>query len=73
MSDLTLECEHCGSPMAVDPSLAGKRVRCPECEEVVEVPEEAEAESEPARPRMRKGTRRLGKGGTTLRDRKGTT
>jgi hypothetical protein len=79
VSEIAVECESCGAAMAADTSHVGKRVRCPQCKNVMTVraqdpePEALKAVVESSPPRRDRDPRKRRKGGTTLRDRRGTT
>jgi len=44
MSDVRFDCENCGNRLEIEEDLIGEQVRCPECDEAVEVPASADPE-----------------------------
>ncbi|WP_315853850.1 ExbD/TolR family protein [Crateriforma spongiae] len=44
---IPLTCENCGSTHSVNQRMAGKDIRCPECDQLIHVPDEVDSPAEP--------------------------
>ena len=53
---ISFKCPHCGKPVSLDKSLAGRRARCPLCNAIVQVPPESQEGPRPGHEDLRAKT-----------------